>query len=210
MQRTIKETDTLAAFQVSEPFLTFLRTLLTLDRIVVLDYLPVCQYNEDCPPDKLCDRLNRRCINPCQEDSCGENAECYAVNHGIDCRCFSGYTGNPYVECGRQLGCRSNDECSSNSACINGKCQSPCQCGNYALCDVENHKATCKCPPGYTGNPSIGCSPPSNPCMPNPCGVNALCELDRGNPICYCPKGLTGNPFKNCSKYQFTLLSFIC
>jgi hypothetical protein len=60
---------------------------------------PICHYNEDCPPHKLCDRLNRVCINPCLEDSCGENAQCLAVNHGIDCRCFDGYIGNPYVEC---------------------------------------------------------------------------------------------------------------
>lgn len=163
---------------------------------------PVCQYNEDCPPNKLCDRLNRRCINPCQEDSCGENAECVALNHGIECICLPGYAGNAYVECSVQQGCRSDSECDLSQACIKGKCASPCSCGAYALCDVVNHRGICKCPPGYNGNPAIACSPPSNPCDPNPCGTNALCELDNGNPICYCPKGLTGNPFKNCSKYR--------
>jgi len=61
--------------------------------------LPICHYNEDCPPHKLCDRLNRVCINPCLEDSCGENAQCLAVNHGIECKCLDGFLGNPYVEC---------------------------------------------------------------------------------------------------------------
>lgn len=162
------------------------------------DYIPVCQYNEDCPPNKLCDRLNRRCINPCQEDSCGENAECHPVNHGIECKCPVGLLGNPYVECVQLKGCRSDSECSSSEACINGDCGSPCQCGIYANCEVKNHKAYCKCPVGYSGNPVEGCSPPSDPCDPNPCGRNAHCELDRGNPICFCPKGLTGNPFQNC------------
>lgn len=69
--------------------------------LVVLDYKPVCQYNEDCPPNKLCDRLNRICISPCFEDSCGENAECIAQNHGPDCRCLPGYFGNPYTICDR-------------------------------------------------------------------------------------------------------------
>lgn len=132
-------------------------------------------------------------------DSCGENAECHAVNHEIECVCLSGFNGNPYIECSRVQGCRSNSECDSNEACVNGKCGSPCQCGAFAICDVRNHKATCKCPAGYTGDPHHACNPPSNPCDPNPCGINAICELDRGNPICYCPKGLTGNPFKNCS-----------
>lgn len=98
-------------------------------------------------------------------------------------------------------GCRSDEECSENEACINGKCSSPCACGVNAICEVTFHKAICICPPGYIGNPTSRCEPPLNPCDPNPCGVNALCELDNGNPICYCPKGLTGNPFKNCSKY---------
>lgn len=174
-----------------------------------MDNVNICQYNEDCPPDKYCDRLNRRCINPCIEDSCGENAECFPTNHAIECRCWDEYVGNPYVECSRILGCRSDQECNQYEACVNGQCVSPCQCGIYAICDVINHQAFCKCPAGYTGNPEIACQPPQNPCEPNPCGLNALCELDRGNPICYCPKGLTGNPFKNCSKY-FNSFFFRC
>lgn len=99
------------------------------------------------------------------------------------------------------IGCRNDDECPANEACINGHCGNPCQCGPNAVCEVLYHKATCKCLPGYSGNPATGCLRPINPCEPNPCGVNALCEIDNGNPICFCPKGLTGNPFKICSKY---------
>lgn len=161
----------------------------------------VCQYNEDCPPEKLCDRLNRRCINPCMEDSCGDNAECYPVEHVAQCRCLPEHIGNPYVACNSFVGCRSDSECSSYEACINGQCGSPCECGVNAHCDVVNHRAVCKCPPGYQGDARIACNPPTNPCDPNPCGEGALCELDRGNPICFCPKGLTGNPFVRCSKY---------
>lgn len=160
----------------------------------------ICQYNIDCPPHLLCDRLNRRCISPCEEDSCGDNAECVPVNHGISCRCPSGYDGDANIECLLVLGCRGDSECLGHEACINERCQTPCQCGPYALCEVLNHRATCKCPPGYTGNGLTGCLPPSNPCQPNPCGVGAICELDGGNPICLCPRGMTGNPFKQCSK----------
>lgn len=176
--------------------------------LAVVDYQPICQYNEDCPPTKLCDRLNRRCINPCLVDSCGLNAECAPSNHGIECRCVNGFVGNPYVECSHLQGCRSDSECSSSEACVNGQCGSPCKCGANALCDVEDHEPICLCPNGYTGDAVIGCVPPSNPCDPNPCGLNAFCELDRGNPICFCPKGLTGNPFKNCSKLRYRQLGF--
>lgn len=168
-----------------------------------MDYKPICHYNEDCPPNQQCDRLNRRCINPCLEDSCGENANCIAENHGFKCECPPGYFGNAYIDCDIVQGCRSNSECNTYDACVNGKCSSPCKCGSNALCDVTNHKAKCKCPQGYSGNPLVSCSPPSNPCEPNPCGTSAVCELDKGNPICYCPKGLTGNPFKACSKYFY-------
>lgn len=67
--------------------------------IVLPSYQPVCQYNEDCPPDKLCDRLNRICINPCLSDSCGENAECTPKNHAAECRCPPGSRGNPHLSC---------------------------------------------------------------------------------------------------------------
>lgn len=60
---------------------------------------PVCQYNEDCPPDKLCDRLNRICLNPCSLESCGENAVCYPNNHKAECHCLSGSVGNAYLSC---------------------------------------------------------------------------------------------------------------
>lgn len=66
---------------------------------LVMDSHSVCQYNEDCPPELLCDRLNRVCINPCSADKCGDNAECVPSNHGIECKCYAGYTGNPFLEC---------------------------------------------------------------------------------------------------------------
>ncbi|KAH1017853.1 hypothetical protein HUJ05_008447 [Dendroctonus ponderosae] len=171
---------------------------------------PVCQYNEDCPPNKLCDRLNRRCMNPCFEDSCGENAECVPKNHGATCVCLPGYEGNAYVECLGVLGCRRDEECASNEACLNQQCASPCNCGINAICDVIQHKPQCQCPPGYQGDARVSCQPPSDPCDPNPCGTNALCELDNGNPICFCPKGLTGNPFKNCSMFPLKSPPYKC
>lgn len=67
--------------------------------VLVMDSHSVCQYNEDCPPELLCDRLNRVCINPCSADKCGDNAECVPSNHGIECKCYAGYTGNPFLEC---------------------------------------------------------------------------------------------------------------
>lgn len=100
--------DLLVVYQVcvicrfTAMLLQYWRSLYTIFfflRVAVESYKPICQYNEDCPPDKLCDRLNRICINPCFEDSCGENAECVPKNHKIDCRCPPGFNGNPYLSC---------------------------------------------------------------------------------------------------------------
>lgn len=60
-------------------------------------------------------------------------------------------------------GCRSNDDCSLDEACFSDHCMNPCvmteACGLDADCRAVNHTPRCSCPPGYTGNPFIRCSP---------------------------------------------------
>lgn len=55
------------------------------------------------------------------------------------------------------VGCRSNSDCPSNEACVNGKCVDPCRCTPGSICEVKNHFPVCKCPPGTTGDPATGC-----------------------------------------------------
>ena len=59
------------------------------------------------------------------------------------------------------VGCSSDDECSSNEACYNRNCQNPCvnnnPCSSNAACFVDNHKANCRCPAGFTGDPFRRC-----------------------------------------------------
>lgn len=97
---------------------------------------PVCQYNEDCPPDKLCDRLNRVCINPCSEDSCGDNAECVPTNHGISCSCLPGHQGNAYIECeqGRETVNTVQYNISGRKPSGEGKCIEHTKQQVYILC----------------------------------------------------------------------------
>jgi len=74
-----------------------------------------------------------------------------------------------------------------------------------AECEVYNHVATCKCLPGYTGQPFQSCHlipkkdityvpPPSNPCNPSPCGNFAVCKELNGVAICSCLPGYIGSP----------------
>jgi hypothetical protein len=97
--------------------------------------------------------------------------------------------------------CVTNSECSQNEACVNQKCQNPClnACPSNSECRVQNHIATCECPPGFTGNAFEGCvkiydTPVKDPCNPSPCGRNAIC--DNGN--CRCSGDYIGDPYLDC------------
>ena len=57
--------------------------------------------------------------------------------------------------------CTIDSECHKHLACIQEKCQDPCyaySCGQQAECRVRNHRAICKCWPGYIGHPYSGSS----------------------------------------------------
>ena len=60
-----------------------------------------------------------------------------------------------------EVGCSSDDECSTAQACIGRSCVNPCTsnnpCSSTATCTVSNHKPVCTCPPGTTGDPYQRC-----------------------------------------------------
>lgn len=57
---------------------------------------PECILNSDCPSDKAC--VNSKCQDPCP-GTCGQNADCYVVNHLPSCTCRPGFTGDPFRYC---------------------------------------------------------------------------------------------------------------
>ena len=62
-----------------------------------------------------------------------------------------------------EVGCSSDDECPFTQACRNRACVNPCAadnpCSSTAECTVNSHRAVCKCPPGFTGDPYSRCVP---------------------------------------------------
>lgn len=62
-----------------------------------------------------------------------------------------------------EIGCSSNRDCPTTQACRNRKCINPCvtenNCAPKATCIVEDHRTSCYCPPGFTGDPYRSCSP---------------------------------------------------
>lgn len=59
------------------------------------------------------------------------------------------------------VGCRSDENCGIEEACINRVCQNPCSifgaCGRNANCRPINHKPECSCPASFRGNPNVVC-----------------------------------------------------
>lgn len=183
---------------------------------VVLPIPPGCTRDDDCSSNETC--INRMCRNPCD---CGANAQCYVSNHRPICSCQNGFGGNPEVAC-HPIGCRSDAECDSGKACVNGNCINPCvvsnPCARNAECYVVGSRAECRCPSGYRGDPRdrcmlVGCRAnndcPSdracvngqclNPCLyENPCSSRAECSVHNHLAVCRCPPGLLGNPYVDC------------
>lgn len=97
-------------------------------------------------------------VDPCQPSPCGPNSQCRAVNEQAVCSCLVGYIGAP-PQCRPE--CVVSSECPLDRACINQKCADPCPntCGVRAQCSVRNHNPICACPPGFTGDPFLQCSP---------------------------------------------------
>ena len=99
-------------------------------------------------------------VDPCNPTPCGSNAICSDRNRAAACQCIPEYFGDPYVACRPE--CTTNPECPSDKTCQNMKCIDPCPglCGVNAECRVVNHRATCSCFPGYTGDPFTACRLP--------------------------------------------------
>lgn len=97
--------------------------------------------------------------NPCLPSPCGANALCKQQGGSAVCQCLPEYFGDAFQGCKPE--CVMNSDCASTQVCNNQKCRDPCPglCGRNAECRVNNHFASCFCPPRYTGNPSESCRP---------------------------------------------------
>lgn len=62
-----------------------------------------CVNNDECADHEVCTSERRSCVSACAGFTCGEHAFCYSTNHTAICKCVDGYTGNPYVECGKLI-----------------------------------------------------------------------------------------------------------
>lgn len=147
-----------------------------------------CRSNSDCPSDRQC--INAQCVNPCVYDTpCAARAECHVRNHVALCRCPIGHSGNPYVDCRRdvQLECRSDGDCSPTHACLNSRCRDPCvalePCSAPARCQVlatlPVRTMNCICPEGYVSSGGGTCQPTAPVAEIGGCITDSDCAPDR-------------------------------
>lgn len=159
-----------------------------------------CSATIACPPGYRCE--NGHCLNLCQGVSCGPRAACSLGK----CVCPSGYIGDANdlsKGCHLRGQCEIDQDCKSTEICFQfgrgvRNCVDACSkfsCGPNALCISSNHRSTCICSDGFTGNPNdfnLGCQPTKGEVKrPSACESNTDCEPDR-----ICIVGING--FKDC------------
>lgn len=101
--------------------------------------------------------------NPCVPSPCGPNSQCRSQNERAMCVCLAGMFGAP-PNCRPE--CDIHQDCPSNRACVQQRCEDPCvgSCGFNALCNVHNHQPICTCFDSYEGDPYSGCNARQGKC----------------------------------------------
>lgn len=99
--------------------------------------------------------------DPCMPSPCGLNTLCQVIGSRAVCSCLPDFHGDPQFGC--QPECTINSDCPVNNVCFDRHCKNPCDlvaiCGVNAICSVEYHTATCRCPDGYIGDAFFQCIP---------------------------------------------------
>lgn len=156
-----------------------------------------CQADSNCPLTKAC--INHKCEDPCIVTAkCGFNEVCSVFNHRSECSCDVGFVQDYDKGCViYEEGCRYDEDCPSQTACIRNECVNPCNatepCGVNSICRVLDtlpvRTMICECLPGFQGNAAIQCD------------KRAYCPPDKiidENGYCACAPGTARNTYEEC------------
>lgn len=191
----------------------------------------MCIVDEECPGNMACNSQSGECYNPCSNPSfkCAQNKKCEVHHHRATCVCKNGFVVNEHGElsCAPDaIQCSRDNQCTSNTACIEGKCQNPCTtsrkppCPADKSCEVLNHQPICICMKDCSPSLSIclrdsGCPPNQacrafkceDPCKTASCPDGTPCYVEDHKPICkFCPQGFISDPKYGCLKgKQFSI-----
>lgn len=141
-------------------------------------------------------------MDECRNSPCGLGAQCTNIPGGFKCACAPGFERNPQAP-GQLLGTiQSGSEAhqglaeltnGSLATCLDvNECQRAQQvCGPNAQCVNTPGAYFCQCPPGFAGNPKVGCQDVDE-CAGHVCGPNAQCRNTPGGFKCDCKPGFSG------------------
>lgn len=197
-----------------------------------------CERDGDCKKGTVCGMDGngiQKCINPCTSVACGLHEVCQlGKGNQPNCVCKPEYMWNPVTslcekpsvpDCTLDADCRQTAACTSDALGVL-KCVSVCShftCPTNAVCIASDHKGSCQCLDGFTGNPNDrnGCRPLLQnqctsdgqcselekcakvngifTCRPSceyiSCGPHAVCIVNNHVAQCQCPPGpYAGNP----------------
>lgn len=198
------------------------KCLMTQGRPAVINN---CKADYDCDDNLACDTTSGDCYDPCNSAhfKCRNNKKCEVHRHRPTCVCRKGFIVNEQGEitCApEQIECTNDQQCSSEKACIEGTCRSPCSLPNKSVCppekscDVLDHKPICICLKNCSPSLSIclrdnGCQPNQacrafrceDPCATANCPENTPCYVEDHKPICkFCQPGFKTDPKFGCVK----------
>lgn len=190
-----------------------------------------CIYDSDCADSLACNRAVGECQDPCKGPNtiaCDTNKRCEVRRHQPVCMCKAGFivseSGELACAPDRRTECRRDDECASNRACIDARCQNPCTAlrnppcsGPGKSCDVLEHRPVCICTENCNPTLSIclrdnGCPTHQacrsyrciDPCKNVTCADDAPCFVEEHKPVCkFCPQGFVSDPKFGCLKGNF-------
>lgn len=197
-----------------------------------------CKTNADCTNGDICyltDLGVHSCINPCSAVACGTNELCIVEGSNPVCHCKENFIWNPLTSVCEKPSipdCSTDNDCHQVAACKKDvlgvlKCTKVCAqftCPLNSVCVATNHRGSCQCLPGFSGNPNDrnGCrTETKNKCETSAecaesekcinyagsmacrpacedliCGASAICVTNNHVAQCQCPPGsFTGNPY---------------
>ncbi|KAJ8664368.1 hypothetical protein QAD02_006030 [Eretmocerus hayati] len=147
-----------------------------------------CFVPDDCPNHQMC--VKEKCRNPCDNVTCGMNAECFVKDHEPVCLCKNGFKGDPYLWCETT---KLENNCSPNP-CNEAvsKCEMPnvdddwpvCTCEKPELCTALAKFKECRddseCP-NLSACIDWHCR---DPCIINSCDSDEFCVVHEQKPYC--------------------------
>uniref|UniRef100_A0A1A9ZCQ3 EGF-like domain-containing protein n=1 Tax=Glossina pallidipes TaxID=7398 RepID=A0A1A9ZCQ3_GLOPL len=148
----------------------------------------------------LCQDMDE-CTATRVKPACGVNALCKNLPGSYECRCPSGFNGNPFILCEQ---CNS-PECQCQppfklvgTSCILSGCSDGNRCPSGAECiSIAGGVSYCACPKGYKTLLDGSCADVDE-CLETgtkTCAYGAECINKEGGFLCVCPSGYNGDAY---------------